>query len=458
MTLFDKKESLEKEYPYGLRTVMEIFDIGPAVAFTVLTIVGTILIAGMVIFIRSAPPSVLTIASGPEGTSFHKTALKYAKILERNGVKVKILTSTGSVDNLNKLMDPKSRVHLAFVQDGLTNEDEKFDGLVSLGAVSYQPIMVFYRGKPVERLAELQGKTIAIGPEGSGTRKFALKLLELNEITPENPGGTTLSDMDADDAADALLEKKIDAAFVMSENAPIEDIRKLLRSDDIHLLNFKQAAAYSRKVDYLNKLELPEGAIDFGRDIPNKDISLVGPVVELLAKKNLHPALSDLILDAAMEVHGHPGMYQKRGEFPMPVAHAVKMSDDADRFYKSGKSFLYRYLPFWLASLVSRILVVFLPIAVIVIPTVRSIPAFFQWRMQMRIRRRYRELLLIEDAYKHETDPVRLAALRRSFDRIDHEVDKMKVRASFGSEFYSLRGHVDYVRGLMSHKFPEVTQ
>lgn len=446
-------ENSPKEYHYGLRTIMELFDIGPSVAITVLSIVFVIFLAGFIAFFESAPPNTLTITSGPQDSYFHKTALRYAKILEKSGVKVTVLTSNGSLENLERLADPaKSKVDLGIVQGGIRDKDVKTDNLVSLGSITYQPLMVFYRGKPMELLAQLTGKTIAIGSEGSGTHKFAVRLLGSAGIKEKEPGNTKLLNMDSDDAADALMAHKINAAFIMSESISNDDLKKLLHTDDIHLMNFKQAAAINRKIDYLNVLELPEGAIDLAEDIPNKDITLVGPMVELVAVSSLHPALSDLILDAATEVHSRPGLYQKRGEFPAAVEHAIKMSDDANRFYKSGKSLFYRYLPFWLASLVSRIVVVFLPMAVLLIPAVRSVPAFFRWRTQIKIRRRYRELLIIEEKFKHETDAQRLAALRKHFDRIDNEIGKMRVRAAFADQFYSLRGHIDYVRGIMSQK------
>jgi hypothetical protein len=435
---------------YGIRTIMELFDVGPGVAVTVLSVAGLIVVGGIVAFIQSAPPSTLTISSGPTDSYFHKTALRYAKILEKSGVKVTVLTSNGSLENLERLSDPKSKVDLAIVQGGIKDKDAKIENLVSLGGITFQPLMVFYRGKTVELLSQLAEKTVAVGTEGSGTRKFALRLLRANGI---KEGGTTkLLDMDADDAAEALEAHKIDAAFIMSESASNDILYKLLRSTDIHLMSFKQANAYNRKIDYLSVLELPEGAVDLGLDIPAHDVSLLGPMVELVAVESLHPALSDLILDAATEIHGRPGLFQKRGEFPAPVEHAIKMSEDATRFYKSGKSLIYRYLPFWLASLVSRIVVVFIPMAVLLIPAVRSIPAFFRWRTQIKIRRRYRELLLLEEEFNLETDAARKETLRRHFDRIDAAVDKMKVRAAFADQFYSLRGHIDYVRGLMGKK------
>lgn len=441
-----------KKYRYGLRTIMELFDIGPGVAYSVIGAVVSIVIVGVVFFIKSAPPSQLNMISGPEGSSFHKTALRYAKALEKNGVRVNVLTSKGSLENFERISDPKGKVDLAIIQGGIIRDDDRMDNLVSLGGINNQPIFFFYRGKPMNRLADFKGKTIAIGLEGSGTRKMALRLLELNGIKEKEPGTTKLLNLDADDAAAALEKKEIDGAFIMTENASTEDLRKLMRSKEVHLLNFRNAAAYARKLDYLNVLDLPEGLIDFDLDIPSTDIQLVGPMVELVAVKDLHPALSDLVLDAAMSIHGRPGLFQKRGEFPAPVEHRIKLSEDAVRFYKNGKGLLYKHLPFWMASLVNRLLVVFLPMVLVLIPAVRSIPALFRLRSQLRIRRRYRELLIIEDKFRREKDPLKIAALHKNFDLIDNDIRDMKVRAAFADQFYSLRGHIDYVRALMSRQ------
>ena len=424
---------------------MNLFDTGPGVAIATLVGAAVVVIAAIFYFVQSAPPSSITISTGMEGSSFQKNAIKYAAILEKNGVKVKVLTSEGSAENLKRLEDPNSHVDVGMVQDGIQNAGS--DKLVSLGSISYQPVLIFYRGKHVDFLSDFKGKKISIGPVGSGTRTFALNLLGANGIK-ENES-TPLLDLEASAASKALQDNKIEAAFIMSESASTDILHDLLRSKEIHLYSFKQSSAYSRKFDYLNPLDLSEGAIDLGLNIPEQDVSLVGPTVELIAKKDLHPALSDLLLEAATQVHSHPGIFQKRGEFPNPIEHEIHVSDDASRFYKSGKSFLYRFLPFWLASLVSRIFVVFVPMLVILIPTLKSIPAFFRWRNQSKINQRYRELLTVEQAFLQEKDPHKQTLLRKEFDQIEETVNKMKVKASFADQYYGLRGHIDYVRNMV---------
>ncbi len=432
---------------FGLKAIMEVFDVSPKVALSVFAACAAVLALALLYCVESLPPTQLTITTGPEGSGSQKTATKYAQILEKEGVKVKILTSKGSIENLERLTDPKSHVDIGFVQNGLTVPG--MDNLISLGSVSYQPMLIFYRGKPFELLADLKNKKIAIGPEGSGSHNIALSLLQLNGFDPKS---VNLIEEDPETAANSLMDKKIDAAFVMSESASSEIMKKLLHSEEVHLYNFKQASAYSRKIDSLNVLELPEGSIDFGKNIPNHDVSLVGPVVELVATKNLHPALSDLLLDAATQVHNHPGLFQKRGEFPNATEHTIRISDDANRFYKSGKTFFYRYLPYWLASLMSRMVVVFLPTLIVLIPIIRLVPAFFRWRAHLRIRQRYRELMLLEQRILREKDHAKQEILRKNFDRIEESVNQMRVKAAFADQFYGLRGHIDYVRKLAEKK------
>ena len=54
--------------------------------------------------------------------------------------------------------------------------------LLSLGSISYQPLMIFYRGATKRLLSEFKGLRIDIGPDGSGSNSLAHALLAANGI------------------------------------------------------------------------------------------------------------------------------------------------------------------------------------------------------------------------------------------------------------------------------------
>ena len=426
---------------------METFGLGRTVSLSAIILIGVVILFAVFWFFYSAPPDTITITTGPEGSIFQTTAEKYRKILARDGVKLKILPSQGSLENLKRLLDPSFRVDIGFVQGGVAG-GLNIDKLVSLGSISYEPLLVFYRSvKPVDLLSQFHGKRLAIGPEGSGTRSLALTLLEANGIQPG--GATVLLDLHAEDAAKALIEGNVDAAFLMGDAASPKTMLKLLMTAGIHMFDFTQADGYSRRIVYLNKLELPMGSIDFGKNIPAHDVYLIGPTVEIIARANLHPALSDLLLEAATEVHGRAGLLKRQGEFPAPLEHEFRISADAIRFYKSGKGFLYRSLPFWVASLVNRILVAFVPVVVVLIPVMRIIPVLYRWRIRLRIYRWYRVLLVLEQGMIAHLGSEKREELLGRLDRIEEEVNKMKMPASFGDQFYVLRQHIGFVRNRL---------
>jgi TRAP transporter TAXI family solute receptor len=395
-------------------------------------------------YMRPAPPDSITISSGPPGSMFRLNAEKYKKILARNGVKLHILASEGSLENLKRLTDPATHVDVAFVQGGLS-EGKNIDKLVSLGSVFHEPLFVFYRNpSPISLLSGLQGKRLAIGPEGSGTRALVTTLLKSNEIEPG--GATALLALGGADAAKALVDNKVDAAFLMGDSAAPQVIRSLLLDKDIRLLNVAQAEAYVRRLPYLSKLDLPMGAFDFGKNIPSQEVTLIGPTVELVARDNLHPALSDMLIEAAKEVHSGAKLLQHAGEFPAPLEHEYRISDDARRYYTSGKTFLYRNLPFWVATLVDRLLVVVVPVIMLLIPGLKLVPALYAWRIKSRIYRCYGKLIGLERDMLLQPATEEKEELVRQLDEIEGEINRMKIPLAYAEQFYVLRDHINFVR------------
>jgi hypothetical protein len=405
------------------------------------------------VYLNSAPPTTLTMASGPDGSAFRKVAEQYRKILAREGVTVNIVASQGSRDNLARLEDRKGRVDVGFVVGGET-ADKDVPHLVSLGSVSYQPMMIFYRGAPKTLLSEFKGQKLDIGQEGSGASVLAQRLFEANGIKPAEDG-TQAGHVAPAESVQSLLEGRIDAIFAMSDSTPTEMMRKLLREPEIHLFDFVQAEGYAHRITYLNKLVLPRGAIDFGLDIPAGDVNLIAPTVELVARDSLHPALSDLLLEAAREIHGRAGLYKKAGEFPTPIEHDFPISADASRYYASGRSFFYRTFPFWIASLIERILALVVPMTIILVPGFKIAPAVFRWRVESRIKRWYAVLQRIErEAERPTPDDTRRDALLRELEQVEVTVTKLAVPPAYGDVLYELRSHIAVVRESLAGRRP----
>ena len=418
-------------------------DLGPLTAG--LAVLAVVVLLVTLHYVAPAPPRSLTIAAGPKGSTFETMALRYQKSLARSGVTLKVVNTEGSVDNLNRMSDPKSKVDIAFVQAGLTPPADG-SNLDSLGTVFFQPLSIFYRSaKPIQRLSELHGERIAIGPEGSGVRALSLALLKANEIEPG--GATQLVDLEGEAATTALVERRIDAVFLTGDSASPVVIRKMLHTEGIRLFDFVQADAYVRRFPYLSKLVIPEGAFDLGEQLPPVPINMLAPTVELVAHSDLHPAISDLLIEAAYEIHAHATLLQNAGQFPSPVTNAFALSTEAARYYKSGnKSFIYRFLPFWLASLLDRAIVVLVPMFVIVIPGLRFLPQLYGWRIKRRIHRRYSELMALERESLGPLSPERRAALIERLAAIERSVISGRIPGAYADQVYVLREHLALVR------------
>jgi TRAP-type uncharacterized transport system substrate-binding protein len=430
---------------FSLATALvETFGFSPKLATAFSLFLLLLAVAAAAWIVRSAPPRTLVLTSGPTGSSFARWAEDYRKELAAYGVTLEVRPSKGSQDNLKRLQTAVPRVDVGFVTGGIAPAGE-VRGLVSLGSLAYQPLLIFYRNPtPLGRLSELAGKRLAIGVPGSGTRSIATELLQANNITG---APTVFSDLDADAAAAALIDGQLDAIFLMGDSAPIQTLRNLVRVPGIQLFDFRQADAYVRRYPLLNKITLPEGSFDLAKNLPADDVQVVGPTVELVAREDLNPTLSDLLLDVARRVHGKPNILQKKDEFPAPLQHDIPLSDDALSYYKNGKGYAYRIIKnFWIANLTNRVLVAIVPLALVLLPVLRLLPVAYQLGVRLRIYRCYRPLLRIERDLFGELTPERVQDLHSRLDEVEQLVNHLKVPASFADQFYELRVHILFVR------------
>jgi TRAP transporter TAXI family solute receptor len=400
-----------------------------------------IAVVATIAWLGPLPPKVVTMSTGTAGSDFDQFGREYQAILKRAGVQLRLVPSAGSVENLARLNDPRSGVAVAFAQGGLTTEAKSPD-LESLGTVFYQPFWLFVRrGISLARPEDLRGKRVAAGPDGSGTQVMAKKFLSLNGIDEST---LQIVPLPATEAGEALTRGEIDAAaMVASWDTPI--VHRLLASPDINIVGAPRADAYVALDPYLTKLVLPTGVGDLASNRPPNDVTLVATQASLIVRKDLHPAVQYLLLEAATEIHSDAGLFRKAGEFPAPAPVDLPISKDARQFYKSGSPFLQRYLPYGLAVLASRLLLLLIPVIGVAYPLLRMAPALYGWSMRRRIFRLYGELKYIETELENAR-AIPAADLLTQLQRLEERANRLQLPFAFAPFLYQLRNHIALVR------------
>ena len=448
------------------------------------------------------PPKKLVIATAGEQSAYQVLGRRYHDELKKYGITVELKTTQGSVENLALLQKEDSGVDVAFVQGGTWQAPLDEDGnplveLQGLGGLFPEPVWVFYRedsaqrllkcvpqddnavtqhgGRPTKlRLAQaaseepdkvvthtcgvlpglhaLRHWRVNIGAENSGVQVLGKRLLETAGLDAND---LTILHQPNTPAVVDLLEGRTDAMFFVSApEAPL--IQMLLLTPGIKLMNFEQASAFSRKLPFLSVVTLPRGVVDLGRDLPEEDIHLVAPTATLASREGLHPALSQLLVQAAGRIHSVPGWFAKAGEFPQAGGSDVPLADEAARYYKGGKPLLQRYMPFWLSNLIDRMWVALLSIMVVLIPLSRLVPPLYVFRMRSRVFRWYADLRKIESAYAAAAATAEhdRSTLLAELATLDERVGQIQVPLSYTEELYALRQNIALVRDRIRAGLP----
>jgi TRAP-type uncharacterized transport system substrate-binding protein len=388
------------------------------------------------------PPRRLVIGAGIAGSGYDNFARRYARVLARDGIDLEIRNTAGAVENLELLRDPASKVQAALTTVGFAQPDDS-DHLASLGGVFDAPIFVFYKSaERVTQFAQLRGKRLAIGTAGTSIRPLILQVLKAGGAA-EAP--TRFVDMDYDRAVDALIAGEIDVAIFPSQ-LDTGLLRRALTAPDVRLMNVAQAAAIAKTVPGIKHVVLWQGLIDLTHDIPDADVNLLASGNSLLVRKDLHPALQYLLLEAIREVHSVPGPFNRLGEFPAEQPNDLPLSLTAQSFYRSGPTFWQRYTSFWLTSLLDRILFFVVPVVAALIPVIGFTSRLYRWLAVRRIVRLHRALGGLERELAQSEDKAQLAQHQARLSEIESVVRTLKVAPPFEVDLHRLRIHLRMVQ------------
>jgi TRAP-type uncharacterized transport system substrate-binding protein len=415
---------------------------------TLLIIAGLVLLSvalwAVVVALRPLPSRSFTMATGPEGSAYAAFGERYRAALAAHGIELRLVPTGGSYDNLVRLSDPDSGISAAFVQAGTTSTAQSPD-LLSLGTMFYEPLWVFCRCPADTRDVMFPGRIgthVSIGPEGSATRALALLLMKLNNTDLARFRFEAFS---PERAAEALVGGQIDAVVIDTAwESPA--VQRLLADPSLDLVSFPRADAYVAMLPYLSKVQLPMGVANLALNRPPQDVTLVAPKAQLVVRSDLHPALQYLLIDAAERIHGGPGVFNGAGAFPAPEQVDLPLSREAQHMYRNGPNFLRRHLPFWLAELVQRLLLLAIPLIGIVYPLTSLAPKVWRWQIDRRVHSVYRDLLRLEKEMR--TTPVgpRRDELHAELDGLEARVARARLPDSFAAAVYELKQNIRFIQ------------
>jgi len=374
---------------------------------TIAVTAGAIVCAA-VFLLSTMPPRSIAMATGPEGGGYYEIGRQYQALLARTGVELRLVATAGSVENLALLRDPHSGVSIALVHGGSVGEAA--GELESLGTLFYEPLWILHRGGlEGATLAALRGRKVSIGPVGSGSHALLLKLLKRNDV--DQDVGELLA-LPPQEAADKLLAGEI--------------------------------------YPFLSKATVPRGVGDLAKDLPPADVTLFASKASLVVRKDLHSAIQYLLLSTAVQIHSGVSMFHRAGRFPAAEGIELPLSSEAVQFYKSGQPFLQHNLPFWMASLVGRLLVLLIPIVAVLYPMMRFLPALYGWLMRRKIARLYGELRFLEDEITGGGGPTDAAQLMARLHQLEKQANQLRMPIAYESMMYLLRNHIGVVRNRLA--------
>jgi len=221
-------------------------------------------------------------------------------------------------------------------------------------------------------------------------------------------------------------------------------VQMLLQTPGVKLMDFAQSEAYSRRLTFLTPVILPRGIVDLANNLPEQEVRLIAPTTTLLARDTVHPAILQLLSQAALAIHGPAGWFNHAHEFPNSAHSEYPLSREAERTMRDGIPLLQRYLPFSYANLMERMWLVLGIIVAVLLPLSRIVPPLYEFRIRSRVFRWYGQLREIEDRADSSTESSQ--GLVDELDQLETRVGKITVPLSYADELYALRNHIELVR------------
>ncbi len=400
-------------------------------------------------FLIPAPPKNLVMVTGSQSGAYQPIGEMFKQELAKYGISLEVRETKGSEENLILIGAKNSDVDLALMQSG-TGSAKNHPELESLESLFYEPLWVAFNPSSFSALerepksiVDLNHKIVSIATQGSGSYQLNQAVLRINGLNPQQSNFVQLNN---DDAFTALKAGQIDAMMLVL--APESALAQKMFSDQsIGLMSIEQAYGYPGRLSYIKPIVIKPGVLNIASDIPHTQKMTIAPVAELVAKKDLNPATIYLLMSISKKYFSKPGILNAENEFPSNAGLSFSLNEDADNYLKNGPSFLFQYLPFWVAVWAERMIKLSLPLIALLIPLFNVIPSLTDYRKKLKFANIYRDLKMIEQGMSDHQDRVRLS---KQLGDIDQRAKELKVSDFHTKDIYDLRMHIESVKNRFS--------
>ena len=105
-------------------------------------------------------------------------------------------------------------------------------------------------------------------------------------------------------------------------------------------MSFERHEAYAKRFPFLSDVKLARGVVDIARDLPPRDLYLLAPAANLVARADLHPALVPLLMSAVTTAPPPRGYLSTSSRFPNADFGEFPLDPAARSYFQSGPPLL----------------------------------------------------------------------------------------------------------------------
>jgi len=444
-------------------------------------LVGLILAILVAVIAFLYPRSYLTTVIQSEyivdGKVIDQDEIKLRQSLEKQGIKLNIITQSNPDTEVPDLEYMNEHSNIDFVIEG--NYGGKFDREVlekfeSIGTIENFPVFFFVKTNSnlnIKKLKDLQGKKLMFWSTPEGKNNFA------DDQNPNAFSSDTLlknifTELGINNKNSKIvnvypktIDMNMDWDVLITNQMPDFDdetlhLSKEFKDGKISFLEFEDISGIQKKLPHLQVKTISASSYDPSKNIPKQDIHYLTTTYSILIRKDLDRNLIFALTQAAKDSFSEASFLSEKNEFPnFQRSEAFEPSESAEEFYKEGKPLLYKYLPQNIASFLTKLLIIFIPIVTIVLPIYEFFPHLYEMYVKHKINHWYHYLDEIEREFRY-SNKERLQELLIKIDEIDKKIAEMKLplmHSHHANYIYDLKDHVKSIQNKVLEKLQSKT-